>query len=323
MLSLPIAIAEEGSSSDDSELNESRVDDSQEIEVEARDKTGVRTRLKESVKDGEVRKELEVRDENSRLRVKERLLARDLPDNAVVEARLRFEQAKENFLEARTRYEERMKEFREAGAEEKDAKARNFLGVSIDVFIEHLTKIKAQVQANENIEEERANEIISYIDSSIAKVTELKAKIDNSETKEELKQNSRELRLLFVEIKQTVSRHSQRIVNSKQEYVLERTESLERRLANTEVRGEVNQEKLRIFTSFMIEARNKFNEAKDLLNSGGDAATVKRLNMESREALKQAHQALKEITNEIKEKRPGFNINEVEDILLRGAENEQ
>lgn len=303
----PLAFAEDGKRYTDSNSNRDKVGISNDDnELNDNSDVGEKDDLKESNKDDE-----------SRLRNK--VKPREINDNLIDEAKKRYEKARENFQEAKVRYQERKQEFSNASGDDKRIKAGNFLGVSINVLGEHLNKLRSQVESNTNLDEETAQKMLSEIDDAINKLNNLKIKIENAQTKDEIKQDAKELRQIWIDLKYRLKLQSQQIVNSKLANLIEKIESLQKKLDKAlQSNITVNQEKLNSFNSKLEEARSKFDQAQQLITNADKNMTeenignINKLNAESRESLKEANNILKDILAEIKLQNKAFNLNEVE-----------
>ena len=129
--------------------------------------------------------------------------ARALTKVKLEKARTNFLKAKDNFLKARERYEGAHQKFSEAKLKVEECKeeetekcmeikeqikehAKESLTAIADRILEHLEKLKAKVESNEDLSEEEAAEIIAKIGEQKTSIEEAKNIIETSETKEQV-----------------------------------------------------------------------------------------------------------------------------------------
>lgn len=263
------------------------------------------------------------------LRVKnaEDMNIRHLPPEKIEMLRNRFEEAKVKFEDAKDELENARKEMKEA-VKKRDtnatiAHAKDYLLHTSDALISHLEKLKAKVQENENIPDDREATIVAQIDAEITKINSIKAEIEAATTREEIKDAAKKLRDEWNTLKHIVKLFTYRIVAARVEGIVNQGLVLEKRLDN--ILKKLNEsgvqddltEQIDEFKAKISESRDKYKQAQaklteaiDLRAAGepADSDKIKTLLEEandllkqSRDALKDAHDLLKDIVKKVKQ----------------------
>jgi len=259
--------------------------------------------------------------------------ARALTKVKLEKARTNFLKAKDNFLKARERYEDAHQKFSEAKLKVRECKeeeteecmeikeqirehAKESLTAIADRILEHLDKLKAKVESNEDLSEEEAAEIIAKIEEQKTSIEEAKNIIETSETKEEVIEAAKTLKNAWSRIKSRVKLNAARTVNARIGGIIVKSKQLEVKLEKTlERMAENGKDTSRVETlitdfNTKIEtaktsyesALEKFEEAKettppdtDLIQEGQD------LMKEANKSLQEANKVLRDIIKSIKQ----------------------
>lgn len=176
--------------------------------------------------------------------------------------------------------------------------------------IEHLTKIKSSVESADGMDEDRANEIISLIDSMISELNAAISKVEAAETKDDVIDAAKEISKIWTKIKHVKEIHAARVINAATWNIIKKSEMLEKRLAAALLRlnktgkniDDINQ-KIDDFSEKISTAKEKYNEAENLLNKAKNITEENGGNMtdEARELVKQAKESMNAAHNNIKE----------------------
>ncbi|MBI2108422.1 hypothetical protein HYT54_04810 [Candidatus Woesearchaeota archaeon] len=229
-------------------------------------------------------------------------------------AKERYTQSKEEFKAARDR-------FQEVKAKGNDAQtievAKKVLVNAIDRLVEHMNKIKSQVESNENIDDNRAKSYIQDIDARISELGTLKAEAEAATTKEQLKEIAKKVRAKWTNFEHKAKVYSERVVTARVEGLVNTAKVLEKRLdaalAKIKENGvDVNvDEETAKFSASVEDAKKKVDQAKEKLEAARKASDresakkatdeAKELIKQARELLKQAHETLKEIFSKVRE----------------------
>ncbi len=244
--------------------------------------------------------------------------------------RERFEKAKEQFKEAKDELQEARKELKDA-RERGDENAtiehsKTYLLRFADALVNHLNKIKAKVQENENIEAELEAKIVAEIDAQIEEINKIKTEIEAATTKDQVKEAAKKLREKWNKLRHLIKIHTDRVILARVEGIVNQGLVLEKRLDHilekaeekdieVDVKAEMESFSQKIATSRekYKQAQVKFSEIFDLMAKGEPADSEKikdlreeanQLLKEARAALKEAHDILKEIVKKIKAADP-------------------
>jgi len=120
--------------------------------------------------------------------------------------------------------------------DEVHANAKEHLLNAAEMILAELDRIKARVEASEDLSDERAAEIIASIDASIAKVEAAKAKIEalsDDATSDEIKAAAKELRDAWKDVKGKLKNATGRLVNSRIGGIIVKVKHMQRLLDHT------------------------------------------------------------------------------------------
>jgi hypothetical protein len=260
------------------------------------------------------------------LRFRKRVIANH--EEKLREANQKFLRAVKNYDEAREEFLEERAAFDAAVTDDDDTRAiehaKKFLIRAADMIIESLEKIKAKTEANEDLTEEEAEDILSDIAERIEKLEDAKAKVEAATTKEEVKEAGAVILEEWRNAKKKMNRYTYQIVRGNVQEILQRSEQLEKKLdrilAYMEEQGiEVANidTKVDLFSDRIAEAREKFQTGEDLFRQAretGDSTLIrqaKAYTKEAHNALREAHNILMDIWKEIRE--AGGSPEDVED----------
>ena len=244
--------------------------------------------------------------------------------NKYQESKLKFSQTKERIREC----EETDSEECIALGEEVKERAREQIGNTADMILEHLEKVKSKVESNEDLSEEESAEIIAKLDEEIAAIEDAKSTIESSEDKEDVIEAAKKLKRVWVRVKERAKEHVGRIVNARiggiivkskhLEVKLERilTRMAEKGLDTSGVESLVDE-----FNTKLDEAKthyetavDKFNEAK--AEDEPNAEIIKEAQSymeEAKEALQDAQKILRDIVLAIKQAGGADELEETEE----------
>ncbi len=259
--------------------------------------------------------------------------AREIAKQRMENAHAKFKEAEERFLKVVAEH----KEAREKAAKLKDVlkeceaseteeckqklrdhkdEAKSFLLNAADAIIAQLEKIKARVQASEDLSEEEVNELLSRLDAQISEVRDARATIENltaESSREDIKEAAKSIRVAWGKIKHDVEKDVEHLVNSRIGGIVVRSKHLEtklnRILAKMAEEGKdtsVVESLVADFNAALDEAKGhheaalaKFNE----FRTNEDESALKEaqdLRKQAHESLKKAHETLKQIFKALK-----------------------
>ena len=283
-----------------------------------------------------------------RARTQERL---ETAKENIAMARERYEQAKERYLSVKDAYMAKKNTFLEAKEQYKNCKdieseecgekreriksnAQPYLLKVADLVLSELEKIKAKVEASEDLSEEEIAEIVADIESKIQDVEDAKAVIENLDeesTREEINEAAEIIRDAWKDSKVALKKHAGRMVNARLGNIIHRTEMLETKLESIRDRLESKgadvsdlDDMLEEFNAQIELANEKYEEGKalwleaktseDVDNAAKEARAIL---TEAKDALQNARDMLRDIVKEIRDLNRGSL--DVED----GEENEE
>ena len=157
---------------------------------------------------------------------------RIVPLNKVRLAEKNFKIAKEEYVKANRIYKEKRALFLDVkeklkaceGVETDECNelrekakehAKEFLINGAKMAIEHLNKIKNKVESSEDMDEDKANEIITEIDNAISKLEDAIAQVESAQTKEEVQEAAKVISNIWKDIKHKERLHAARLVHAK------------------------------------------------------------------------------------------------------------
>ncbi len=179
-----------------------------------------------------------------------RYKVRQVAEENLKQARMRYEEAKSRYEEAKNKYQEHKVEFQEKKQklskctsdstqgcdtyrEEAIGHASGFLVKSIDRLINHLKMLKEKVKEAENIPEEEADKILTNIDRMIAALEDILDDAQEADEKDEIKAITKKLRHMSKVILHHHRIHSERLYNAKLRGIIKRSETVEKHLECT------------------------------------------------------------------------------------------
>lgn len=195
--------------------------------------------------------------------------------------------------------------------EKAEEHAKAFLINGAKMAIEHLNKIKNKVESAEDMDEDKAREIITEIDTAISKLEDAITQVEAAQSKEAVQEAAKVINDIWKSIKHKEKLHAARLVHAKVWNIIKRSEHLEERLdsalADMEEKGvdvEDIEAKVDEFSVKISEAKEKFEKAEELLKQARDLKTensdeeeiakVTELVEEAKQLLREAHNAIKE-----------------------------
>ena len=314
---------------------------SEEVEVEETDPVvapapsglGVKTAVKKEVGE-EIRERVKARLSDSSL-----LEKRQIAQTQLARARNRYLEVKQKYLSAKERYlnhkaaflraKEAYQNCKDSDSEECQERrekiklaAQPHLLNAADLVLKELERVKAKVEASEDLSEEEIAEIVADLDEKIREVEDAKEVIENldeNSTREEINEAAKTIRKAWKHTKVALKKHVGRLVNARLGNIILRSEILEKKLYKTRDRLEAKgadvsalDDMMDEFSAHLDTATDKYNEARDKwsdANTPGEvddtAKEVHALLQEAKKALKEARDMLRNIVKEIKELNRG------------------
>jgi len=244
--------------------------------------------------------------------------ARKIAQAKLTSAKQNYVKAKERYLTARRNYISAQNNFREAKGKLKACKnteecnqlrgqtrerAKEFLLKTADNILEHLNKIKAKVESNEDLSEEEANEILEKIDGMIKEIEDAKSTIESSEDKDEIIEAAKTIKQAWVSIRKRLAIHTGRIINARIGGIIVKIKQLEVKLEKILERMEEKGIDTSEIQTLVDDFNAKTNEAKENYESALDkfkeaaskeVKTAHELAVEGHRYMKAAHKSLQE-----------------------------
>ncbi|MAG91475.1 hypothetical protein CMO83_02265 [Candidatus Woesearchaeota archaeon] len=253
-----------------------------------------------------------------KIRNAEDLRDRNLTDQQKDQLRTRYDEAKKKYGVAKDELHnarDRLKAARQSGDEEGALEhAKAYLLRAADSLINHLEKIKAKIEENENIDEEKAKMIVERINIQIDEINQIKADIEAATTKEEIKEAARKLRNKWKNLKHLIRLYSHRVLAARVEGLVHRGQVLEKKLEHVLAKADEKSIDVDVsdlvdqFSAKIDEAKETYRKAHDLLSealelraSDADREKIKALVDEAKDLLKQARDAIKEAHDILKD----------------------
>ncbi len=226
----------------------------------------------------------------------------------------RYQIARQNYIAAQKGFKEAKTRFKECEGEETaecnqwreeiKERAKEFLLNTADRIIEHLNKIKAKVESNEDLSEEEVAEILEEIDEMIQEIENAKSTVESSEDKDEIIEASKTIKQAWLRVKRRLLIHTGRIVNARIGGIIVKIKHLEVRLerilARMEEKG-INTSEIQSlvdeFNAKINESKENYENALDKFKEAASAANVEtahELAVEGHRYLKAAHKSLQE-----------------------------
>lgn len=243
--------------------------------------------------------------------------ADDLKDRKLSKARLdelgeKFRKSKERSERLEEEVAIKLQECKRV-PKENEQEALSCKKASLNKMIEritaHLEKLKSKVQENENIAEERANEVVSKIDAQIAELNSIKVEADAATTKEQLKEATKKLREEWNDIKKAAALHAERVISARVQGIVNRLLVLEKKLeAMTEEKSIDISAELSAFSQKVADAQDKKAQAEAKLEAGA-STEAKALLKQAMDSVREAHRILyKDIWPKVKKVDPDAKI---------------
>ncbi|MBU0628093.1 MAG: hypothetical protein KKC75_02810 [Nanoarchaeota archaeon] len=245
--------------------------------------------------------------------------ARQITKEKLQNAKEKYKESKEKYIEARNRYNESQQKFNEVKARVKECEgnedaecnqvreeikenAKEFLLNTAGNILEHLNKVKANVESNEDLSEEEAKEIIADVDLMISEIEDAKSVIESSEDKEQIIEASKTIKKAWLRIKERLAVQTGKITASKIGGVIIKVKSLEAKLERVLSRMEEQSIDTTSIQSLVDEFNAKTDEAKlsyeQALDKFKEAAASDDLET-SKTLAKEGHNLLKEAQNSL------------------------
>lgn len=259
--------------------------------------------------------------------------ARDIAEQKMANARAKFNEAEDKFVKVLSEH----KEAREKAAKLKDVlkecetsdteeckqklrdhkdEAKRFLLNAADAIIAQLEKIKARVQASEDLSDEEVNELLGRLDAQISEVRDARATIENltpESSRTDIKEAAKKIRVAWGKIKHDVEKDAEHLIDSRIGGIVVRSKHLETKLGRILAKmAEEGKDTSAVeslvadFNAALDEAKQhyedalaKYKEFKD----NKDESTLKQaqdLRNQAHESLKKAHETLKKIFKTLK-----------------------
>ena len=246
---------------------------------------------------------------------------RILTDKKIMKEEERFQLAEQNLLKLKKEMDTEIALLKKA-QEKNDEKAvkehsGKYLLNAADAIINHLEKIKSRMQQSQNIGEEEALGLVKDINLKIAELENAKSYAEDAASKDEIRQAAKTINAAWKRIRIKSEFYVTILVNKKIQETIERSEQLEKKLESilTELEGKDNNIKnlegqLTKFSERIDEARIKFRLSQEKFREAQSTGIkndlemmiigAKSLSKESRAALKDSHDILKEIIKGIR-----------------------
>jgi len=233
-----------------------------------------------------------------RERVQEKLqFRREIAKEQIQKARQRYQTAKQSYLNARQRYQTAKENIQKAKdtvercrSDDEEActqarlqiksQSKNFLESTADRVIGILEQLKAKIEANEDLTEEEASEMMDNLDEQIQKVEDAKGvveNLDNESTTEDIREAANTIKEVWKETKVTAKQSAGRVVNAKVggiivqiEHVQEKLDRIIERLQNEGYEIEGIEAIYADFEDELGKARENYEKARELYQSAAE-----------------------------------------------------
>ncbi|MFP4523884.1 MAG: hypothetical protein ACLFO2_01015 [Candidatus Woesearchaeota archaeon] len=258
-----------------------------------------------------------------RVKASEAFQKRELPPQAAERARERYEEAADKYRERKDSFYEEREDWREAvrqGDEEAAVShAKNYLMHAADMVIGTAEKVRARVEANDDLSEGEADEILADLNETVENMEAAKEAVETAETKDEVKAAARAIQESWKRHAHQVRVRAHQAVKTDVGEILSRSRALESRLdsilAEMEARNVTVENLDHLLTTFsekVDEARELYEESEVLFEQAKDERDKdalqrsKELSREAHEKLREAHRVLVDIVRKVKQE--GFDI---------------
>ena len=239
---------------------------------------------------------------------------RIMDQNKLRMAELNYTMAKQRFVNAKMNYNIAKEKFLMVKLKKNATsdKTKDYLLKTADIMLKMLEKVKSKLEANENIDDLKANEMILQINDEIAEIQKAKSAIEAAQTEQEIKEAAKVIFDAWKFTKPALHRNINRIVNTKIGEIVQRSENLEAKLeCVTDLMKEKGIDTTNItnqlsnFSALIVDARNLYEHAFRLSGEGSYNETKQDIK-EAHDKLQQAHVVLKEILMEVR--NSGINL---------------
>jgi uncharacterized protein YoxC len=246
---------------------------------------------------------------------------RDVSDRVRGQSEERFDVARDRFKEVDEETQERRDAFQEAREllrtceedcedEEADvlARAKEFVLNAGEKVVTHIEKVIAKIEGNENIDPERAEEILEKLNAATEEVKSAMDAAEAATTKEELRAAGKDINSIWSRVKHTAQAATARHLNGRLHGMIKHSEALENKfdrvIAAIEDKGievEDLDSKVEDFGNHLATATELYekseallDEAKELKGADGEKDAMRALIDEAKDLGKQSHDALKD-----------------------------
>lgn len=254
----------------------------------------------------------------NKVRTEEAYRKRVIAQQRLQEANRKHEQAKNRYQEEKRLFEQERNAWQDSVRDGDDeaaiTHAKAYLGHAADVVIQSLEQLKARIEANDDLTDEEAAEMIDEIDEKIAEMEDAKGAVEAAQTKEEVKAAARTIVAAWERIRERVRINAEAVVRTDVGEILSRSEALEQRLEAVLAEMEANgvevedlDSKIDAFSEKIAEARELYAESEELFEKAKDEddreafEESKQLARQAHEKLKEAHNILVDLFKEIKQ----------------------
>jgi len=247
-------------------------------------------------------------------RVQER---REFTKEQVLQAREKYQDAKEKYEQAKERYQEakqniirtrtvlskcRDGETEECVQAENQIKvhSKQFLEDTADRILNMLKQLRAKIEANEDLSEEEAAQMLADLDAKIAAIEEARESAENlkeNSTKEDIKEAAQTIKNTWQDTKGIAKRNAGRLVNDKIGGIVVQIEQvrdkLDRIIERLQEQGYDIQGLEAIYADFEDElgkARENYEKAKEIYNQDIEPNLVDEQMKQAYEYMRQAKQ---------------------------------
>ncbi len=266
------------------------------------------------------------------------LAERQISDSQIAEFKDKFEKTKENYSKAKDEMKDAREKLRDSVKKGNQnatiENAKSYLLHTAGAIINHLQKVKTQIQENKNIDADAEAKIAAQIDAQISEINTIKTEIQAATAKEQVRAAANKLHDKWEFLKHLINLHAYRVVAARVEGVLNNGIVLEKRLDKVVEEAKKKGIEINISTE-MIQFSDKISLAKDKytqaeaklaavidLKAGNAtkeqiktaADEAKLLLKDARDAMKDAHDILKEIVKKIKDADKSADLSEDNEV---------
>ena len=200
-----------------------------------------------------------------------------------------------------TKDSEECNQLREQG----DEAAKEYLLNGANMTLAHLEKLKSNIEGSEYVDEEQAEQMLEKIDATITALEDAIVQAEAAETKDEIKNAAKIIQNIWNRFKNREKVYAAQLYNGGVWNIIRSSENLEQRLDN--ILKDMEEQgidvtnisaKIDLFSEYLLDAKNKYDNATDLLEEAKVTAEndgdVSELVDQSKELLREAHQSLKD-----------------------------